>query len=58
VATERASGGSRAAATPPDEVALAWDLGAGSSIEPDEDVDARAVRSAYAELRDRYYATS
>jgi xylulokinase len=44
--------------TPPDEVALAWDLGTGSSIEPDEDVDARAVRSAYAELRDRYYATS
>ena len=44
--------------TPPDEVAVAWDLGTGSSIEPDEDVDTRAMRSAYVELRDRYYATS
>jgi xylulokinase len=44
--------------TPPDEVALGWDLGKGLPIEPDDDVDARAVRSAYAELRDRYYATA
>jgi xylulokinase len=44
--------------TPPDEVAIAWDLGKGYPVEPDEDVDSRAVRSAYAELRDRYYATS
>ena len=27
-------------------------------VVPDEDVDTRAIRSAYAELRDRYYATS
>jgi xylulokinase len=44
--------------TPPDEVAAAWHLGAGSSIEPDLSVDTRAMRSAYAALRDRYYATS
>jgi xylulokinase len=44
--------------TPPDEVAAAWHLGTGLPIEPDEDVDTRAIRSAYAELRDRYYATS
>jgi xylulokinase len=44
--------------TPPDEVASAWHLGTGLPIEPDEDVDTRAIRSAYAELRDRYYATS
>jgi xylulokinase len=42
----------------PDEVANAWDLGKGYPVEPDENVDARAVRAAYAELRDRYYATS
>jgi xylulokinase len=43
---------------PPDEVASAWDLGKGYPVEPDEDVDSRAVRAEYAELRDRYYATS
>ena len=42
----------------PDEVARAWDLGKGYPVEPNDDVDSRAVRSAYAELRDRYYATS
>ena len=42
----------------PDEVARAWDLGKGYPVEPKDDVDSRAVRSAYAELRDRYYATS
>ena len=44
--------------TPPDEVAVAWDLGTGLPVVPNEDVDTRAIRSAYAELRDRYYATS
>jgi xylulokinase len=44
--------------TPPDEVASAWDLGKGYPVEPDDGVDSRAVRAAYAELRDRYYATS
>jgi hypothetical protein len=42
----------------PDEVARAWDLGKGYPVEPGEDIDSRAVRAAYAELRDRYYATS
>ena len=42
----------------PDEVASAWDLGKGYPVEPDDGVDSRAVRAAYAELRDRYYATS
>jgi xylulokinase len=42
----------------PEEVAAAWDLGAGYWIEPDMNLDVRAIRSAYAELRDRYYATS
>jgi len=42
----------------PDEVASAWDLGKAYPVEPNEDVDSRAVRSGYAELRDRYYATS
>src|SRR5215218_8804311 len=42
----------------PEEVAAAWDLGKGFPVEPDEDLDTRGVRSAYAELRDRYYATS
>ena len=44
--------------TPPDEVATAWNLGKGYPVEPDDGVDSRAVRAAYAELRDRYYATS
>jgi xylulokinase len=44
--------------TPPDEVASAWDLAKGYPVEPDDGVDSRAVRAAYAELRDRYYATS
>jgi xylulokinase len=44
--------------TPPEEIATAWDLGTGYPVEPDENVDARAIRSAYAALRDRYYATS
>ena len=42
----------------PDEVASAWDLGKGYPVEPDDGVGSRAVRAAYAELRDRYYATS
>ena len=42
----------------PDEVANAWNLGKGYPVEPDDGVDSRAVRAAYAELRDRYYATS
>ena len=42
----------------PSEVADAWDLGKGSAVEPDLSVDMRAMRSAYAALRDRYYATS
>jgi xylulokinase len=44
--------------TPPEEIATAWDLGKGYPVEPDEHVDARAIRSAYAAVRDRYYATS
>jgi xylulokinase len=44
--------------TDPEEVATAWDVGVGYWVEPDEDLDTRAVRSAYAALRDRYYETS
>jgi xylulokinase len=44
--------------TAPEELAAAWGLGKTYPVEPDEYVDARAVRSAYADLRDRYYATS
>jgi xylulokinase len=39
--------------TPPAEVATAWGLGKGHVVEPDERIDARAVRAAYAEVRDR-----
>ena len=42
----------------PSEVAAGWDLGKGSAVEPDLSIDTRAMRSAYAALRDRYYATS
>jgi xylulokinase len=38
---------------PPQEVAHAWDLGKGHVVEPDNGVDARAIRAAYAELRNR-----
>lgn len=43
--------------TAPEEVASAWGLGKGRVLEPDENVDGRAIRSAYGELRDRYYAS-
>jgi len=42
----------------PSEVATVWELGTGQAIEPDLGVDTRLVRGAYADLRDRYYATS
>ncbi len=42
----------------PSDVAAAWDLGTGRPVEPDLSTDTRAMRSAYAALRDRYYATS
>jgi hypothetical protein len=42
----------------PSDVAAAWDLGTGPPVEPDLSIDTRAMRSAYAALRDRYYATS
>ncbi len=41
--------------TPTQEVASAWELGAGHAVEPSADVDARAIRAAYAEIRDRDY---
>lgn len=43
--------------TPPEEVAKTWELGKGHVIETDYDVDARAVRGAYAEVRDRDYVS-
>jgi xylulokinase len=42
--------------TPLEEVASAWEAGKGHVVEPNEDVDARAIRAAYAEVRDRDYA--
>ena len=39
--------------TPPQELAHAWGLGKGRVLEPDEKVDARAIRAAYAEVRNR-----
>jgi xylulokinase len=39
--------------TPPEEVAAAWGVGKGHVVEPDENVDARAIRAAYAEARVR-----
>jgi xylulokinase len=44
--------------TPPQDVAEAWKLGAGHAVDPDERVDARAVRAAYAEMRARDYTES
>jgi sugar (pentulose or hexulose) kinase len=38
----------------PDEVAKAWGVGKGRVVEPNGDVDRRAIRSAYGEVRDRY----
>jgi hypothetical protein len=43
--------------TPPEEVAKTWELGKGHVLETDYDVDARAVRGAYAEVRDRDYVS-
>jgi len=57
VGDEHAAAGAcvQAAATlhgvPPDEVAAAWQLGEGVTIEPCDDVDVDAVRGRYAELR-------
>jgi xylulokinase len=42
----------------PTDIAAAWHLGTGHPVEPDLSVDTRAVRNAYAALRDRYYTTS
>jgi hypothetical protein len=39
----------------PEEVARAWGVGNGRVVEPDENVDGRAIRSAYGAVRDRYY---
>jgi xylulokinase len=39
--------------TPPEDVASAWDVGKGHVVEPDEKVDARAIRAAYAAVRAR-----
>jgi xylulokinase len=38
---------------PPEDVAAAWDVGKGHVVEPSDDVDARAIRAAYAEVRAR-----
>jgi xylulokinase len=38
----------------PDEVASAWGVGRGRVVEPEGNVDRRAIRSTYGELRDRY----
>jgi sugar (pentulose or hexulose) kinase len=43
--------------TPPEEVARTWELGTGHVVETDYGVDARAIRSAYAEMRDRDYVS-
>jgi xylulokinase len=37
----------------PEELARVWGLGTGRVVEPDERVDARAIRAAYADVRDR-----
>jgi xylulokinase len=39
--------------TRPEEAATAWGLGKGRIVDPDESVDARAIRAAYAEVRNR-----
>jgi xylulokinase len=39
--------------TAPDEVAASWGVGKGHVVEPDDGVDARAIRAAYAEARVR-----
>ena len=38
----------------PQEVARAWGVGQGRVVEPDANVNRRAIRSAYGEVRDRY----
>src|SRR5260370_18684 len=43
---------------PAEGVGMGWGLGRGERVEPGDDVESRAVRAAYAELRERYYATS
>jgi sugar (pentulose or hexulose) kinase len=43
--------------TPLEEVARTWDIGKGHAVETDYGVDARSVRSAYAEVRDRDYVS-
>jgi xylulokinase len=39
----------------PEEVAASWDLGKARFVEPGDEIDARAIRAAYAEVRDRDY---
>ncbi len=39
--------------TTPEEIAAAWELGGGDVVEPDDRVDADAVRAQYAEARGR-----